>query len=1067
VKNITHTGFADPAKQGDKVERNLRLLRQELADRPDDPFILYNLGAVALTQGQTAEALELLERSLKGLYPGDTLEHKLYVLLIRGNQELGRRDKALEVCRAGRELYPHDPELLFWEGILHREQGNLAGAEGCFLRVLQAPRGQAFTSVDAGLQGYRARHLLAEVYRQQGRRAEAEAQWRAAIGECPAFPAAWLNLAELFLEQNRWEELEQAARQLEADPRHVTEGLVLRARGLLARKELDPARGLLAEAIARDHRALWPRVILSHVFLQEGKDWDAAEQALRDVLTLDPNHAQARHNLNVLLHQQGRGPAAPASDGEAAVQPTKVVAAPGRGGPRCSLCMIVRNEEANLPACLGTVADLVDEIVIVDTGSTDGTKEAARRFGAKVIDFTWVDSFAAARNESLRHATGQWVLWLDADDRLDEDNRARLRNLLAGVTDENAAYVMKCLCLPDPVTETVTAVDHVRLFRRHPELRWEYRVHEQILPALHRLGYEIRWSDVAVRHTGYQDPELRRRKLERDLRLLRLEDAECPDHPFTLFNLGSVYQELGRLDEAVGLFRRSLARSQPADSIVRKLYALTAQCLRQLGKKEEALAACREGRRLYPEDVELLFQEGLVRRELGDPRGAEACLVRLLNAKDADHYASEDTGLAGFKARYNLGILYHDLGQVPAAEAQWRAAAAEQPGFLPAWLGLGEVCLSQARWGELDVVARALAAARPHDPAAELEAGLLRARGHMARREFPAARRLLEATVARFPGEVRPRIVLSHALLQEGRDWAAAEQALRDVLALDPTQAETRHNLEVLLRQQARDPAAAPAPLRLAVVCVVHNEEDFIEPFLEHYFGRGADTVFLVNNDCTDETLALARRYPNVVIAEMDSNGELDDFLMTEMYQRYRAACAGRYDYAFLVACDEFIVPKERHLLKDALEPYRALPVLGTEGYEVVQAPDEPPLDPAAPPLLQRRWGLANPLYNKPVVLRPDGPERLVVGHHQLEGPVPYPPHAPFYLFHLAACDERIFLKRRLKMARRQGARNAARGYSVQYTNKSEADVRRLWQELQHHPRTRPLPIPPGRTTTA
>jgi tetratricopeptide (TPR) repeat protein len=87
---------------------------------------------------------------------------------------------------------------------------------------------------------------------------------------------------------------------------------------------------------------------------------------------------------------------------------------------RVSLCMIVKDEEANLPACLESVAGLVQEIVIVDTGSRDGTRQVADRFGARVFDFPWVDSFAAARNESLRHATGDWILWLDADDRLDE-----------------------------------------------------------------------------------------------------------------------------------------------------------------------------------------------------------------------------------------------------------------------------------------------------------------------------------------------------------------------------------------------------------------------------------------------------------------------------------------------------------------------------------------------------------------------------------------------------------------------------------------------------------------------
>src|SRR5262249_6489310 len=99
-------------------------------------------------------------------------------------------------------------------------------------------------------------------------------------------------------------------------------------------------------------------------------------------------------------------PAAGAAVG-AADAPTAVrVGLPGRSRPRLSLCMIVRDEEANLPDCLGSVADLVDEVVVVDTGSADRAQEVAARFGAKVVDFPWVDSFAAARNESLRHATG-------------------------------------------------------------------------------------------------------------------------------------------------------------------------------------------------------------------------------------------------------------------------------------------------------------------------------------------------------------------------------------------------------------------------------------------------------------------------------------------------------------------------------------------------------------------------------------------------------------------------------------------------------------------------------------
>jgi glycosyltransferase involved in cell wall biosynthesis/Flp pilus assembly protein TadD len=364
-----------------------------------------------------------------------------------------------------------------------------------------------------------------------------------------------------------------------------------------------------------------------------------------------------------------------------------------RAGPRqkVSLCMIVKNEEGNLLACLQSVADLVDEIIVVDTGSTDRTKEIAAAFGARVFAFPWVDSFAAARNESLRHAGGEWIFWLDADDRLDEDNRRKLRDLFAELKDENAAFVMKCLCLPDPQTGTATRVDHVRLFRNDPAVRWEYRVHEQILPALRRRDAAVRWVDVVIQHTGYQDPALRRRKLERDLRLLERESAEKPDDPFVLFNRGCIAQDLGRLEEAIPLLQRSLERSHQKDSIVRKLYALLAQCHRQLGQGGLALAACRKGLEFYPDDVELLFQEGLVLRERGERGAAKACWSLLLRPQSAEHFASIDTGLCGYKARHNLALMCLEEGDLAEAEAHWRAALAEQPGFAPARLGLGEV----------------------------------------------------------------------------------------------------------------------------------------------------------------------------------------------------------------------------------------------------------------------------------------------------------------------------------------------------------------------------------------
>src|SRR5262249_47737745 len=145
----------------------------------------------------------------------------------------------------------------------------------------------------------------------------------------------------------------------------------------------------------------------------------------------------------------------------------------------------------------------------------------------------------------------------------DEPNRQKLRQLFDSLGDENAAYLMKCHCLADLTTGSASVVDHARLSRRDPEIRWQYRVHEQSVPARHRRGGELRRSDVVIRHTGYVDAGRRKAKNEHYLRLLHREDAERPDDPVTLFNLGWTLQKLGRMAESLPPLRRSLELARP------------------------------------------------------------------------------------------------------------------------------------------------------------------------------------------------------------------------------------------------------------------------------------------------------------------------------------------------------------------------------------------------------------------------------------------------------------------------------------------------------------------------
>ena len=241
--------------------------------------------------------------------PGDSIVRKLYVILAQAHRALQQPREALAACCAGAARCPDDPELLFLQGQLLREHGDPAAAEACLRHLLQLQPGTHFASLDAGIRGVKARHQLAWACWEQGHAADAEKAWQAVLAEQPRFTPAWQGLGELYLAQARWTELEQGVEQLCAEVGHSLDGVLLRARGHLARKELGPARLLLEEAITQNPRALAPRVFLSHVLLQS-QDLAAAEPALRAILELDPRQAEAWRNLAVLFNSQHRFPEA-------------------------------------------------------------------------------------------------------------------------------------------------------------------------------------------------------------------------------------------------------------------------------------------------------------------------------------------------------------------------------------------------------------------------------------------------------------------------------------------------------------------------------------------------------------------------------------------------------------------------------------------------------------------------------------------------------------------------------------------------------------------------------------
>jgi glycosyltransferase involved in cell wall biosynthesis len=225
--------------------------------------------------------------------------------------------------------------------------------------------------------------------------------------------------------------------------------------------------------------------------------------------------------------------------------------------------MIVRNEERNLARCLDSVRGLASDLILVDTGSTDSTPLIAARYGARVIpfDFTIVD-FAAARNRAIEHATGRWILVLDADETLDPAGIPELEALVA--IDDICGYFLERHNHSSDPTVPANRDYVVRLFPNRPGYRYRGRVHETIDAAILAAGGKLRKTGIRLDHNFSSDPAARRRKSHWYIQILKEEIAADPTDDSRLDFLAAEYHQLEMFDEATAIAER-IVELRPLD----------------------------------------------------------------------------------------------------------------------------------------------------------------------------------------------------------------------------------------------------------------------------------------------------------------------------------------------------------------------------------------------------------------------------------------------------------------------------------------------------------------------
>nr|WP_330359471.1 tetratricopeptide repeat protein [Moorena bouillonii] len=380
--------------------------------------------------------------------------------------------------------------------------------------------------------------------------------------------------------------------------------------------------------------------------------------------------------------------------------------------PMLSLCMIVKDEEELLPQCLSSVKDVVDEMVVLDTGSTDRTIEVAKNYGAKVEQFEWCNDFAAARNQALKYVEGEWVLVLDADEVLKPEVVPEIKQAI-----QNSSYLVINLVRQE-VGATQSPYSLVsRLFRYHPDIRFSRPYHAMVDDTVAQvLQREPQWqvvslSQVAILHYGYSyDAIASRNKLTRALTAMEGYLASHPFDAYVCSKLGALYIQNNQVDQGVELLKRGLTGTELEPAVLFELHY-------HLGNAYTRQGELNSGAIHYQQAIQ---QPILPQLKLGAYNNLGSLLLQareLNHAKTAYEMAVKiDPSFA--LGHNNLGMTWKALGQMENAIASYQQAIQLNPEYGEAYQNLGVVWLKLGKVDQsLSAFKKAIALHETHNPA--------------------------------------------------------------------------------------------------------------------------------------------------------------------------------------------------------------------------------------------------------------------------------------------------------------------------------------------------------------
>lgn len=303
--------------------------------------------------------------------------------------------------------------------------------------------------------------------------------------------------------------------------------------------------------------------------------------------------------------------------------------------PSISLCMIVKNEAVFIERCLKSVCHVVNEIIVVDTGSTDETIDICKKYEATILPFEWKEHFAEARNFGVNQAKSDWILWLDADEELEDGYEELLRSTLASTKAQMLLMpVINYSGESFPVQENEAFIyAQPRLFRNHIGIQFYNRIHESpMLPDNITSSDSISQIEIPIHHYGYiQEVTKRKNKAQRNLNLLQKEYQTSNHSPWIEYHLASEHYRLGNYPIAFDYLNESILKFIKNGKLPPAiLYRLKYDILVKTGSFNGAISGIDKAILLYPDYVDLHFLKGFILYHNRHYKDALACFEKCL-----------------------------------------------------------------------------------------------------------------------------------------------------------------------------------------------------------------------------------------------------------------------------------------------------------------------------------------------------------------------------------------------------------------------------------------------------